>query len=164
MREAIQMWAAGHLPPPLAVMVCSMLPIIELRGGIPLGHYLLGEERWLAVYVWAVLGNLLPVYPLLALLGPIEHGLRRWRLFDRLFAWLFLRTQRRSSWIQRYGPFGLALFVAVPAPMTGAWTGAIAAYLLGLPRLRALACIAAGVLIAGALVTLASLGVFALVG
>ena len=162
MREAVQVWAGAHLPPPLAILLCSMLPILELRGGIPLGHYLLGPERWLAIYFWATLGNFLPVIPILKLLGPAERLLRRFGLFDRFFNWLFARTERRSGVIRRYGTLGLILFVAIPAPMTGAWTGSMAAYLMNLPLRYAVPCIIAGILIAGGVMTLASLGVIAL--
>jgi uncharacterized membrane protein len=164
MREAVQDWVAGVLPPPLAVLVCSMLPILELRGGIPLGHYLMGPDRWLAIYVAAVIGNFLPVYPILRLLGPAERLLRRWHVCERFFAWLFARTAHRTGLIHRYGRAGLVLFVAIPAPMTGAWTGAVAAYLLRLTPRQALPCIILGILIAGAVVTLAALGVLALFG
>lgn len=162
MREAVQAWAVAHLPPPVAIVVCSMLPIIELRGGIPLGHYLLGSEHWLPIYLYAVLGNLIPVYPILTMLGPAERVLRRWRIFNRFFDWLFRRTEKRSGLIRRYGSLGLILFVAVPAPMTGAWTGALAAFLMKLPLRLAFPCIVVGVLIAGTVMTLASLGVIAL--
>lgn len=164
MREAVQEWAASSLPPPLAVLVCSMLPIVELRGGIPLGHYLLGSGRWLEVALYAILGNFLPVVPILLFLGPAERLFRRWKVFDRFLAWLFTRTERRSGMIRRYGQLGLVLFVAIPAPMTGAWTGSVAAYLLRLPLYRALPCIILGILIASVIVTLASLGVFTLAG
>jgi uncharacterized membrane protein len=161
-REAIQTWATAHLPPPLAILMCSMLPIIELRGGIPLGHYLLGSSHWLAIYVYAVIGNLIPVYPILTVLGPVERFLRRWAFFNRFFVWLFLRTERRSGLIKKFGSVGLILFVAIPAPMTGAWTGALAAYLLHLPLRYSIPCITVGVLIAGGVMTMASLGVIAL--
>lgn len=164
MRETIQEWAAGSLPPPLAILVCSMLPIVELRGGIPLGHILMGPERWFEVFVYAVLGNFLPVLPILKMLGPGERLLRRWSFFDRFFAWLFRRTERRTGLIRRYGWLGLVLFVSLPAPMTGAWTGTLAAYLLRMPTRQAVPCIAAGILVAGCIITLASLGVFALFG
>lgn len=164
MREAVQQWAAGNLPPPLAVLVCSMLPILELRGGIPLGHYLLGSAHWFEIYIYGVLGNFLPVVPILRLLAPAERLLRRWPLCDRFFGWLFARTERRAGIIKRYGRPGLVLFVAIPAPMTGAWTGSVAAYLLRLSPRQALPCISLGILIAGGLVTLASLGIFRLFG
>ena len=162
MREAVQEWAATHLPPHWAILLCSMLPILELRGGIPLGHYLLGSSQWAAIYAWATVGNFLPVIPILKLLGPGERLLRRFGPFDRLFDWLFLRTEKRAGVIRRYGSLGLILFVAVPAPMTGAWTGAVAAYLMKLPLRYSLPCIVVGILIAGAVVTLASLGLIAL--
>ena len=137
-------------------------PIIELRGGIPLGHFLMGSERWFEVFLYAALGNFLPVIPIFRLLGPGERLLRRWPLFDRFFTWLFRRTERRTGVIRRYGRLGLVRFVAIPAPMTGAWTGTVAAYLLRLPQSQALPCILLGIVIAGGVVTLASLGVFAL--
>ncbi len=162
MREAVQEWAIAHLPPHYAIVLCSMLPILELRGGIPLGHYLLGSGQWFVIYCWAVLGNFLPVIPILKLLGPAERLLRRLRLFDRFFTWLFARTERRSGLIRRYGSLGLILFVAIPAPMTGAWTGAMAAYLMKLPLRHSIVCIIAGILIAGGVVTaLVMLGVMA---
>ncbi len=162
MREAVQEWAATHLPPHYAILICSMLPILELRGGIPLGHYLLGSSQWAAIYFWAALGNFLPVIPILKLLGPAERLLRRWSLFDRFFTWLFARTERRAGVIRKYGSLGLILFVAIPAPMTGAWTGAAAAYLMKLPLKYSVACIIVGILIAGGVMTLASMGVIAL--
>ena len=164
MREAVQLWAGANLPPPLAILLCSMLPILELRGGIPLGHYLMGSQQWLAIYLWGVLGNFLQVYPLLRLLGPGERLLRRWNPCARFFSWLFARTERRSGLIRRYGSVGLILFVAIPAPMTGAWTGAMAAYLLKLPLRYAIPCIIIGILLAGGVMTLASMGVIALSG
>jgi len=163
-RETVQHWAAETLPPPLAILICSALPILELRGGIPLGHFLLGPERWLTIYLWAVLGNFLPVIPILKLLGPAERLLRRFRIFDRFFTWLFARTERRSGPIRKYGTLGLILFVAIPAPMTGAWTGSMAAYLLKLPFKTSLLCVIMGILIAGAVMTLASLGVIGIAG
>jgi uncharacterized membrane protein len=162
MREAIQEWAASSLPPPLAILICSALPIIELRGGIPLGHYLLGGDKWLTIYLWACLGNFLPVIPILKLMAPAERILRHSARFDRFFNWLFARTERRSGMIRRYGSLGLILFVAIPAPMTGAWTGALAAYLMKLPLRYSIPCIITGILIAGTVMTLASLGVIAL--
>jgi len=160
MREAILHWVQ-ELPPPLAVLVVSTLPVFELRGGIPLG-YAMGMKDWLAVYLPAVIGNFLPVLPILYLLGPAERVLRRFRSLDRFFTWLFARTMNRSRVIQRYQSLGLILFVAIPAPMTGAWTGAVAAYLLKLPLRLAVPCIILGILTAGGVVTLAAQGVIAL--
>jgi uncharacterized membrane protein len=147
-----------QLPPPLAVFVVSMLPVFELRGGIPVG-YAMGMGSPVFIYLVAVAGNFAPVLPILTLLGPAERLLRRFKTMDRFFDWLFRRTISRSDLIRRYQSLGLILFVAIPAPMTGAWTGSIAAYLFKLPLRLAIPCIILGILIAGVVVTLVSQGV-----
>ena len=162
MREAVQDWAA-QLPPPLAIALIATLPIFELRGAIPFAFSPLagdwGSAHPLLTYLLAVAGNFVPVLPLLTLLGPTERRLRRFRWADRFFTWLFARTERRSGVIRKYQALGLILFVAVPAPMTGAWTGSIAAYLFRLPLRFSIPCIILGICIAGVVVTLVSMGV-----
>jgi uncharacterized membrane protein len=142
----------------LLTVLLAMLPVSELRGAIPWALWV-GGLPWTTAYLLAVAGNILPVLPILALLGPAERMLRRWPLLDRFFNWLFERTRSRSALVERYQALGLMLFVAVPLPVTGAWTGCVAAYLFGIRRRYALPAIVAGVLIAGVVVTLAALGV-----
>jgi len=153
LREDLWLWFKT-LPPQLGVVLMATLPIFELRGAIPLG-YLLGAGSPLLIYLLAVIGNFVPVVPILLLLAPAEQQLRRYRLCDRFFDWLFQRTVRRSKLIRRFQALGLILFVAIPAPMTGAWTGSVAAYLFKLPLRQAVPCIILGILIAGIVVTLA---------
>ncbi len=150
-----------QLPAPLAVFLVATLPVFELRGAIPLGYAMGMGNAWL-IYLLSVLGNFVPVLPILLLLGPAERNLRRFRFFDRFFNWLFKRTVSRSEVIKKYESLGLILFVAIPAPMTGAWTGAIAAYLFKLPLRMAVPCIILGILIAGVVVSLVSQGVISL--
>ncbi len=150
-----------QLPPPLAVFLVATLPIFELRGAIPLG-YAMHMSSPVLVYLLAVLGNFVPVLPILLLLDPIERHLRRFGWIDRTLDWLFKRTVSRSDVIRKYESLGLILFVAIPAPMTGAWTGSIAAYLFKLPLRLAVPCIILGILIAGLVVTLVSQGVVSL--
>lgn len=157
MREQLLEWVQ-HLPPPLAVFVVAMLPVFELRGGIPVG-YAMGMDNPGLIYLFAVAGNFVPVIPILTLLGPTERFLRRFPVMDRFFDWLFQRTVSRSDLIRKYESLGLILFVAIPLPMTGAWTGSVAAYLFKLPLRMAIPCIILGILIAGLVVTLASQGV-----
>lgn len=157
MREQLLHWAE-QLPPPLAVFLVAMLPVFELRGGIPVG-YAMGMDNPVLIYLLAVAGNFVPVIPILTLLGPAERYLRRFRMMDRFFDWLFRRTVSRSDLIKKYESLGLILFVAIPLPMTGAWTGSIAAYLFKLPLRMAIPCIILGILIAGLVVSLASQGV-----
>jgi uncharacterized membrane protein len=146
-----------QLPPPLAVFLVAMLPIFELRGAIPVGYAMGMTNPWL-IYAIAVVGNFVPVLPIMLLLGPAERYLRRFGFMDRFFNWLFKRTVSRSAVIQKYESLGLILFVAIPAPMTGAWTGSIAAYLFKLPLRMAVPCIILGILIAGIVVSLVSQG------
>jgi uncharacterized membrane protein len=160
MREALQE-RLTDLPAPLAVFAIAMLPVFELRGAIPVG-YALGLGSPLLIFLLAVAGNFAPVMPILLLLGPAERHLRRFRFCDRGLDWLFRRTVSRSDLVRRYQSLGLILFVAIPAPMTGAWTGCVAAYLFRLPLRTAIPCIILGILIAGVVVSLASLGVVAL--
>lgn len=114
---------------------------------------------WPEAYVYAVVGNFLPVIPLLLLLEPVSTALRRYSLFDRFFAYLFARTRRRGTWVEHYKALGLILFVGIPLPVTGAWTGTVAAFVFGVRFRQALPCIFVGILLAGVVVTLASLGV-----
>lgn len=149
------------LPAPVAVFLVAMLPVFELRGAIPLG-YAMQMTSPVFIYLLAVAGNFVPVLPILLLLGPAERRLRRFPVMDRFFTWLFRRTVSRSAVIKKYESLGLILFVAIPAPMTGAWTGAVAAYLFKLPLRMAVPCIILGILIAGVVVTLVSQGVISL--
>ena len=111
-------------------------------------------------YLLSVLGNLLPVVPLLLFLGPVSDWLRRYDFWERFFTWLFSRTRRK--YIQAHESFGLtalAIFVAIPLPMTGAWTGCAIAFLVGFRFWPAFAAITAGVLLAGIVVTATVVGV-----
>ena len=149
------------LPQEAAVFITATLPILELRGAIPLGliHY---GMPVLKTYIIAVAGNFVIVVPLLFLLEPVSNFLRRNRVFDKFFTWLFARTRRRGKLVERYEAIGLTLFVAIPLPVTGAWTGAIAAHIFGVRRKYATICILFGIMIAGVVVTLASKGVIGL--
>ena len=149
------------LPAPVAVFLIAMLPVFELRGAIPAG-YGMGMTSPVLIYLLAVAGNFVPVLPILLGLGPAERYLRRFSFFNKFFDWLFKRTVSRSEVIRKYESLGLILFVAIPLPMTGAWTGSVAAYLFKLPLRMAVPCIILGILIAGLVVTLLSQGVISL--
>ena len=140
------------LPPWLATVLIATLPVFELRGAIPFA-LAIGEPVF-RTYILAVFGNLIPVIPLLLFLKPVSEYLRRFRLWHKFFEWLFKRTERRAEAVRRYEALGLIIFVAIPLPMTGAWTGSIAASLFKIKMKYALPCICIGVLIAGAVVTM----------
>ncbi|MCS6937189.1 MAG: small multi-drug export protein [Candidatus Bipolaricaulota bacterium] len=144
------------------VLIVAALPISELRGAIPVAIGVYGFDP-VTAYLLGVFGNLLPVPILLKLLEPFTALLRRAAIGDRLVGWLWARTRRRhSAMVERLGAIALVLLVAVPLPATGAWTGALVAHVFGIPFKYAFPLIAVGVSIAGILVTLATLGVIAL--
>ena len=136
----------------LKVFFTAAAPISELRGAIPLAILDLNIS-WPLAFVVAFAGNLLPVPFLLLLLGPLSRILRRVPILDRLLQWVFSISRKRGGIVERYGLLGLVLFVAIPAPVTGAWTGSIVAFLLGIEFKRAFPAIVLGVFIAGVIVT-----------
>ena len=157
--------ALSGIPGEVQMILLSAIPLTELRASIPLAFTVMSSATgwpWWKIYLLALAGNLLPVPLILLLLEPVSGYLRRWRLFDRFFDWLFDRTRRRvGPKVKRYEALGLTLFVAIPLPVTGAWTGSLAAFLFGIPRRLAIPAIALGVAIAGALVTLIMTGTLA---
>ncbi|OIO02107.1 ligand-binding protein SH3 [Candidatus Desantisbacteria bacterium CG_4_10_14_0_8_um_filter_48_22] len=149
--------ALQGLPKELITVIVAMLPIAELRGSIPVALGMGMDPR--SVFWWSIIGNTIPVAPILLLLGPVSKWLRRFKIFNRFFNWLFARTEKNSAVIQKYGFWGLAIFVGIPLPITGAWSGCAAAFLLQMKFWRAFFAILLGILIAGGIVMLASLGV-----
>ncbi len=139
------------LPKELITLILAILPISELRGAIPAGISL--NQALPKTIILSIAGNLIPVIPLLLLLGPVSEKLRQFKLWHRFFVWLFERTQKRAQLVEKYGAIGLIFFVAIPLPITGAWTGCIAATLFKIRFKYALGAIAAGVVIAAAIVT-----------
>lgn len=138
----------------------SAVPEIELRGGIPYG-LALGLEWWQA-FPAAVLGNMLPVPLIILGVRWVFSWLRKispW--FERVVRKLEEKAARNSKMVEKYEMLGLCILVAIPLPGTGAWTGALVAAMLEMRLKRALPVIFLGVLIAGVVVTLASMGVIA---
>ncbi|WP_406660777.1 small multi-drug export protein [Methanolobus sp. ZRKC3] len=152
--EAQVLELLSTVPHWLATIIISSLPILELRGAIPIaiGVYGMSPE---SAYLLAVLGNILPVIPLLLFLDPVSTYLRRYRVFDKFFSWLFERTHRNhSKRFERFGILALTIFVAIPLPVTGAWTGCAAAFVFGIKFGHAFLAILAGVMIAGLIVSI----------
>lgn len=134
----------------IAVVLLAALPVSELRGAIPLGLSM-GFSP-LKTYLLAFTGNIIPVIPLLFLLQPITNRLRHIKIFAKFFDWLFERTRKKATLVEKFEALGLILFVAIPLPITGAWTGCVAATLFKIRFRYALLSIALGVIIAGLIV------------
>ena len=140
------------LPKEYIVMIVGALPISELRGAIPLGLSLgmpLAKAFWLSI-----LGNISFIAPALFLFDPVSNRLRKFRPWARFFDWLFERTKKNADTIQKYEALGLAIFVAIPLPMTGAWSGVVAASLFKIRFRYAFIAIVLGVIGAGLIVSL----------
>ncbi len=161
MAEHITAWL-GTISPEWKTLIIAMLPIVELRGAIPWAlvpeSQLGGGLSWPLAYLLSVVGNMLPIVPILLFLEPASRLLSRISFMGRFFEWLFARTRRRAKVVDRYGAIGLILFVMIPLPVTGAWTGAAAAFVFGVPFRKALPSILVGVLLSGVIVTLLSTG------
>ena len=154
-QEAASWLRARGLSPELVVVLIAALPIVELRGAVPVGILFFCMPWWQAV-LWAVLGNIAPIIIVLLLLERIVAWLSHIALFRRFFEWLFARARSKSASIEKYEFWGLATFVGIPLPGTGAWTGAVAAEVLGLSYWKSLLSIFVGVLMAATVVTFLS--------
>ena len=133
-------------------------PFIECRGAIPFG--LAHGISPLKVFLLALAGNMLPAILLPITLSLLEPSLlRRYELARKLLNNVRTRAQPHIS---KYGSLGLALFVAIPLPVSGAWTASLAAFILGLERKKAIISISAGVFIASSIIVLLSLQILEL--
>lgn len=131
----------------LYVALISMLPVVELRGAIPVGIGM--GLNIFAVYIIAVLGNCIPVPIILWLARPAVKWLKSTKLLRPCAEMIERKTNKNRDKIMKYSAFGLFVFVAIPLPGTGAWSGAIAAALLDMRFRYALPSIVGGVMMAG---------------
>lgn len=141
----------------LKTLVTAMMPILEIRGAIPVG-VALGLDPWLAFAVGFV-GNMLPIPILILLTRKIIEWLKKHNMLVKLTAWLENKGSKGAQKVQKYSFWGLFILVAIPLPGTGAWTGALVASLLDMRLKRALPAIAMGVAAAGLIVLLVTYGV-----
>ena len=150
----------GTIPGELTVFLLSMMPIVELRGGI-LAAKLLGLEM-LPAFLICLVGTLLPVPFILLFINKIFDWMRNTR-FVKLVDRLEEKGRSKFDKINRFKSIGLIIFVAIPLPGTGAWTGSLAAALMKMPFKTAFASVAIGTLIADVIMCLLSYGVLGMV-
>lgn len=154
--SAVNYLQTNGISPYLIVIIISMLPIIELRGSIPVAILLLNLS-WEEAVLLSIFGNMLPIPLILLFMDWFFRFISRNKLGKRFTEWLFKRTRHKSKQIQKYEFWGLTLFVGIPLPGTGAWTGAFAANIIGIRFWRSMLCIFLGVLLASVIVTVPSL-------
>ncbi len=148
MIEAIEAYLAG-INHELAVFIISMFPIVELRGAIPFG-VALGVD-WRMVYLLSVIGNVIPAPFIILFFRPVIEYLEKTKLFGKFASKIKNRASSKVKDVNKYKMLGLCIYVAVPLPGTGAWTGAAIAALMKMRLKYALPMIVLGVLIAGIL-------------
>ena len=146
----------------LCVFFCSMIPIIELRGAIPMGASF--GLPWWQSYLLSVIGNMLPVPFILLFIKAVLKWMTNSKInfFNKLAGWLNRKVEKNRDKIAKYSFWGVCLFVAVPLPVTGAWTGSLVAAMIDMKFWKALLSCLFGVMIAGVVMTLISYGAVAI--
>jgi len=139
----------------LKIAAVVLVPFLELRASIPYGILALGEP-WLLVFTVSVIANILLGIILYPFIDFIMSIIRKIRMLDRLYRYYVEKTQRKiEKLVEKYGEFGLAVFIGIPLPGSGVYSGSVAAYLIGLGYKRFIIANIIGVLIAGVIVTMA---------
>ena len=158
MVEAIKQFFLERVGRELCVFLCSMLPIIECRGAVPIGC-MLGLPWWQNA-LFSMAGNLLPVPFILLFITALLKWMRRCRirLFNKIAAWLDRKIEKHKGTIEKYSYWGVLIFVGLPIPGTGAWTGSLIASVLGLDSKKSFLAAFGGVVMATAIMTVVSYG------
>lgn len=142
----------------LIVFIISMLPILELRGGLIAASLL--KLPPLESYIISIVGNVIPVPFILLLINRILRAMEksRFKLFNKIHSFLHKKIMKNKDSIEKYGFWGLVIFVGIPLPGTGAWTGAIIAAFLEMDRKKAFLGILLGMLMASIIMMIISFG------
>lgn len=146
------------LPSEIIVFIISMLPILELRGGL-IAAKLMGVS-FAKAFAICYVGNMLPIPFILLFIRKIFMWLKKYEKTQALINKLEVRSLRKADNVKKYRLWGLFLFVAIPLPGTGAWTGALIADLLDIRIRHSFPTIAMGVLVAGLIISTLSYGLF----
>ena len=159
--QALFDFLSQHVSADLAVFLVSMIPLIELRGSVILGTAI--GMPWLRVLLISLIGNILPI-PFILLLGEkIFAWLRHQPLLKGFAAWYENHLMNKSATIRKVSFLGLMMFVGIPLPGTGAWTGTLAASILDMDFKSSVLAVMFGVLLAGIIMMCVSFGVFGII-
>ncbi len=157
MVKAIEKFLFETLGKELCVFICSMIPIIELRGAIPLGTgFGMGIVE---TYIISVIGNILPVPIILLFVKVVLDWMKKVKFLSKIALWVEAKAEKNKGKIEKYAYVGLFLFVAIPLPGTGAWTGSLIAALMKMKFWKSFLFVALGVLTAGLIMTAGSAAV-----
>ena len=158
--DVVVRWFQDHpgFPPQLAVMLISMLPLVELRGGIPAAR--VAELPLTEAIFFSVLGNIIPIPFILLFINKVFDWLRPTKLFGGFVRRMEERAMNKSGSIAKAEFWGLVIFVGIPLPGTGGWTGALIASLLKIDLKKSSLAILLGIAIAATIMSLISYGIF----
>ncbi len=138
--------------PLLKAMIFSLLPISELRGGIPIA--IIGGVNIYTAFIGCVIANILIIPLVYLFLETIHHGLFTFGWYRKIFNKFLEKTRKKvHKKVEKYGYFGLFLFTAIPLPITGAYTATLGAWFLGMKKWKSFAAIASGIICAGVIIT-----------
>ncbi len=140
----------------LMVFIISLMPILELRGGL-IAAALLGVNP-VESYIIAIIGNIIPVPFILWFINSILEWMRGRKKLSKIAKWLDKKVDKRKGQIEKYGFWGLVLFVGIPLPGTGAWTGCLIASVLEMDRKKAFIATMIGIFMASIIMMLLSFG------
>ena len=145
------------IPEELIVFIVSLLPVLELRGGLIAASLL--DVDFIPAFIISYIANMIPIPFILLFIRKIFQFLRDKPFFGKIITKLEIRSMRKSATVKKYGQWGLLLFVAIPLPGTGGWTGALIAALMDMRIRNASVTIALGVLIAGIIMSVITYGI-----
>lgn len=156
--DAITGLLQDKIPAELVTFLISLCPILECRGGMIAARIM--EIPFIKAFIICCVGNLLPIPFIILFIRKIFDFLRRFSFFEKIITKLEAKTEKNKEKVLRYKSWGLLLFVAIPLPGTGGWTGALMAALLDIRIKRSLPIIALGVIIAGFIMSGLTYGIF----
>lgn len=154
----VEFLEANNIPTQLIPFLVSLFPVLELRGGMIAARAL--NIEFFQAFLVCYIGNMIPIPFILLFIRKIFALMRKISFFGKIVDKLEKRAEKKKDTMVKYKEWGLLLFVAIPAPGTGGWTGALIAALMDLRMKKCLPIIALGVFIAGLIMSLITYGIF----
>jgi len=158
MHDIIISWFAGF-PKEIATFLIALIPVTELRAALPLAYKVYSLSAFSA-WLWSVLGTFTAMVVIVVLLDPIAQFLSKHiGFFKKFFNWLFEHTRKRTgAKMEKYGEWAVFILAAIPIPFLGGMTGALAAFVFGIPLKKSIPLLLFGTMISGLIVLLITLG------
>lgn len=154
----VEFLESHNIPTQLIPFIVSLFPVLELRGGMIAARIL--DIDFIQAFLVCYLGNMIPIPFILLFIRKIFKLMRKVKFLGKIVDKLEARADKKKGTIEKYKEWGLLLFVAIPLPGTGGWTGALIAALMDLRMKKCLPIIALGVFIAGLIMSLITYGIF----